>query len=53
MTTEALSGDIGDLKRARAMRLEADRNSTMSARLARVHVLCKQLSAIKGAAKAR
>lgn len=53
MAVGALSGDIGDLKRARAMRLEADRDATMSARLARVHILCKQLSAIKGAAKIR
>lgn len=35
------------------MRLEADRRAPMSERLARMHVLCKQLSAIKGAAKIR
>jgi hypothetical protein len=39
-----------ELTRARLMRLEADRKLTMSQRLARVHYLCKQMSAIKGAA---
>jgi hypothetical protein len=49
-----LSGDVGELERARAIRLGADRRAPMSERLARVHALCKQLSAIKGAAnKAR
>jgi hypothetical protein len=42
--------DIGDLKSARAARLEADRLASMSERLARLHSLCKQMSAIKGAA---
>lgn len=42
--------DIGDLKTARAVRLEADRRASMSERLARLHYLCKQLTAIKGAA---
>jgi len=41
------------LSRARALRLEADRRASMSERLARVHSLCKQLSAIKGAATVR
>lgn len=45
--------EIGDLTRARALRLETSRNSSMSERLARLHVLCKQLGAIKGAAAAR
>jgi hypothetical protein len=53
VAAKALSGDVGELKRARALRLEADRNAPMSERLARVHALCKQLSAIKGAAGAR
>lgn len=53
MAMGALSGDIGDLKRAREMRLEADRKAPMSERLARVHLLCKQMSAIKGAAESR
>lgn len=53
MAEQALTGDIEDLARARAMRLEADRGAPMSERLARVHALCKQMSAIKGAAKAR
>lgn len=46
-------GDIGNLQRARAVRLEADRSAPMSERLARLHALCKQMSAIKGAARAR
>ena len=41
---------IGDLDQARATRLKADRDASMSDRLARVHVLSKQMSAIKGAA---
>lgn len=45
--------DIGDLRGARAARLDADRRASMSERLARLHVLCKQLGAIKGAAAAR
>lgn len=44
--------DIGDMRRARAARLEAARKMPMSERLARVHALCKQMSAIKGAASA-
>jgi hypothetical protein len=53
MAGKALTGDIGDQARARVLRLEADRRAPMSERLARVHALCKQMSAIKGAAKAR
>jgi hypothetical protein len=53
VTIERLSGDIGDLARARTIRLEADRRATMSDRLARMHSLCRQMSAIKGAAAAR
>jgi hypothetical protein len=53
MAVKAPSGDIGDLKRARAARLEAARSVPMSERLARVHALCKQMSAIKGVARAR
>lgn len=53
MEAKALSGDIGELKLARKIRLEADRNAPMSERLARMHALCKQMSAIKGAASAR
>jgi len=53
VATKALKGNIGELARARAIRLEADRALPMSERLARVHKLCKQLSAIKGAAAAR
>lgn len=45
-----LRADSEELARARALRLEADRKATMSERLARVHSLCKQMSAIKGAA---
>ena len=53
MAAKANNGDIGDLVRAKAARLEADRNAPMSERLARVHALCKQMTAIKGAATAR
>lgn len=54
MATKVLSGDISELRRAREIRLEGDRNAPMSERLARVHALCKQMSAIKGvAAKSR
>jgi len=48
-----LSGDASELDRARTVRREADLRATMSQRLERVHVLCKQMSAIKGAARAR
>ncbi len=50
MAGQPLKGDIEDLARAREMRLEADRQAPMSERLARLHKLCKQMSAIKGAA---
>jgi hypothetical protein len=46
-----LSGDIEELDRARALRREADLRATMSERLARLNVLCRQMSAIKGVAK--
>jgi hypothetical protein len=45
--------DIGDLKRAREARREADREASMSERLVRLHALCQQLGAIKGAAAER
>jgi hypothetical protein len=48
-----LSGDIDELDQARLIRREADLRATMSERLARLHVLCKQMSAIKDAARAR
>jgi hypothetical protein len=48
--SEAAERDIGDMRRARAARLEADRRASMSERLARLHALCKQMNAIKGAA---
>lgn len=51
--SEAPAHDIGDLERARAARLAADRRASMSERLARLHALCIQLGAIKGAAAAR
>jgi hypothetical protein len=51
MTARPLSGNIDDLKRAREIRLTADRSAPMSERLARVHSLCKQMSAIKGVAR--
>lgn len=49
---QRLSGDIKELDQARAIRREADLQATMSERLARLHLLCKQMSAIKGAARA-
>jgi hypothetical protein len=53
MAAKALSGGSEELGRGRALRLEADRKASMSERLARMHALCKQLSAIKGAARPR
>jgi hypothetical protein len=53
VTTKPLSGNIGDLQQAKTSRLEADRRIPMSERLARVHALCKQMSAIKGVAQTR
>jgi hypothetical protein len=53
MAEKTLSGDTDELKRARAIRFEANRGAPMSERLARMHVLCKQMSAIKGAARTR
>jgi hypothetical protein len=50
VAAKALTGSIDELRRAREIRLEADRNIPMSERLARVHALCKQINAIKGAA---
>jgi hypothetical protein len=47
------SRDIGNLDRAAAARRQADWSLSMSERLARVHGLCKQMSAIKGAAHSR
>jgi hypothetical protein len=52
MAAKALSGDIDELRRAREIRLKADREAPMSQRLERVHALCKQMNAIKGAARA-
>jgi hypothetical protein len=45
--------DIGNLKNAEAARLDADRRAPMGERLARLHALCQQLGAIKGAAAGR
>jgi hypothetical protein len=42
--------DIGDFDLARSRRREAAQKLTMSERLARVHALCKQMNALKGAA---
>ncbi len=53
MAARLLNGDISELARGRAIRLEAGRRAPMSERLARVHILCKQMSAIKGAARDR
>ncbi|HEX6781183.1 MAG TPA: hypothetical protein VF125_04035 [Solirubrobacterales bacterium] len=48
-----LSGDATELDQVRTVRRDADLRATMSERLARVHALSKQMSAIKGAAKPR
>ena len=53
MRKSSVEADIGDLQRARLVRMEADRNASMSERLARVHTISKQMSAIKGAATGR
>jgi hypothetical protein len=53
MTEKPREADIGDLKRANEARLEAVRTAPMSERLARVHFISKQMSAIKGAAAGR
>jgi hypothetical protein len=45
--------DIGDLATASDERRKAERGLSMSERLAQVHVLSRQMSAIKGAARAR
>jgi len=50
MAPRALSGDVEELARAREIRLRRDREASMSERLARLHALCKQMSAIKGTA---
>jgi hypothetical protein len=52
MPTTGKNASIGDFESAATQRLVTSRRESMSARLARVHVLCKQMSAIKGAAKA-
>jgi hypothetical protein len=51
MREKGMTGDIGDLVRAREARRKASLAGPMSERLARVHSLCKQMSAIKGAAR--
>ena len=53
MVAKTREADIGDLKRASEARLELDRKAPMSERLARVHFVSKQMSAIKGAAVTR
>jgi hypothetical protein len=47
------AGNIGDLDRVVVERRQAAWALPMSERLAKVHHLCKQASAIKGAARAR
>jgi hypothetical protein len=47
------AGKIGDLDAAGVMRRKAEWQLSMSERLARLHALCKQMSAIDGAARAR
>jgi hypothetical protein len=43
------SRSIGDFEQASAIRREADLALPMSERLTRLHTLCKQMNAIKGA----
>jgi hypothetical protein len=43
--------DIGDFARAAAARRRAALEMPMSERLARVHALCKQMGAVRGAAR--
>lgn len=50
---KTLSGSIDEMARARELRLAADRSVSMSERLERLHFLCKQMSALKGAAAGR
>jgi hypothetical protein len=45
--------EIGDFRRAKAVRREEALALSMSERLARMHALCKQMSALKGAASVR
>ena len=45
--------NIGDFTHGQAARREAALALSMPERLARVHVLCKQMSAVKGAASTR
>ena len=53
MAASSPTPNIGELNKARAAGLGAARAASMSERLARVHALCKQMSAIKGAAGTR
>jgi hypothetical protein len=48
-----LNGSVEELDRAKEVRRRSDLRATMSERLVRVHALCKQMSAIKGAARQR
>jgi hypothetical protein len=48
-----VSGNIGDFERAATVRRQAAWELSMSERLARVHELCKQMNAVKGAAQPR
>jgi hypothetical protein len=50
---ETRAHDIGNLTHARTARRKADLRASMSERLARLHTLCMQLGAIKGAAASR
>jgi len=51
MPKRELTGDDEELQRGRELRRAADHKASMSERLARVHYLSKQMSAIKGAAQ--
>lgn len=43
--------DIGDFEQAATIRREAEWQLSMSERLARLNALCKQMSAVRGAAR--
>lgn len=51
--TASDAGKIGDLDAAAKARRSAELKLSMSERLARVHALCQQMSAVKNAPQAR
>ena len=53
MAQKMLTGEAEELQQARNLRLATDRKASMSERLVRMHMLCKQMSLLKGAARPR